>query len=140
MVIAARAGSVGRREIARDLIVGGHARALLGLPEGQWVDVKSAPYDLTGDSGRYELAKDVSAFANGGGGLILIPGRTIDDPNGEVIDHVGDLSLGLVDTGQIRSILADWIYPLIEGLEVLVIETSAGITLCDAPPAMQRLR
>jgi hypothetical protein len=104
----------------------GHARALAGLAEGHWIDVRSAPSDLASDLGRFELAKDVSAFANSDGGLIVIPGSTRNEANGEVIDEIRDLELDLVNPDQIRATLASWVYPIVRGLEVKVIETSPG--------------
>lgn len=49
---------------------------LIGKPESNHMDCKSEPYDLTTDSGRFELSKDVSAFANAAGGFILVGIRT----------------------------------------------------------------
>ncbi|MFD3538420.1 RNA-binding domain-containing protein [Streptomyces sp. NPDC058662] len=46
--------------------------SLLGLCETQWLDVKGGPYQLANPRSVEELAKDVAAFANGGGGLIVI--------------------------------------------------------------------
>ena len=39
------------------------------------------------------------------GGLIVIPGSTRNEPNGEVIDKIGDLDLGRVNPEQIRATL-----------------------------------
>ncbi|GAA3495887.1 hypothetical protein GCM10019016_029880 [Streptomyces prasinosporus] len=48
---------------------------ILGTPESEWVDFKSVgpegPYDLSAEKGKFELAKDVAAFANAGGGPIV---------------------------------------------------------------------
>lgn len=46
--------------------------ALLELSEGQWLDAKGAPYELRDPRAVEELAKDVAAFANGGGGILVI--------------------------------------------------------------------
>ncbi|MEU0030859.1 hypothetical protein [Streptomyces sp. NPDC006335] len=50
-------------------------REILGTPESEWVDFKSVPpegpYDLSTDKGKFELAKDVAAFSNALGGLIV---------------------------------------------------------------------
>jgi hypothetical protein len=37
------------------LLRAGRASMLIGREEGQWLEVKSAPYDLTGDHGKIEL-------------------------------------------------------------------------------------
>jgi hypothetical protein len=48
---------------------------IVGTPESEWVDFKSVPpegpYDLSTDKGKFELAKDVAAFSNASGGLIV---------------------------------------------------------------------
>ena len=50
---------------------------LVGEVENEWFDCKSQPYQLdAGDYAKRELAKDVTAFANAGGGYILIGFRT----------------------------------------------------------------
>jgi predicted HTH transcriptional regulator len=50
---------------------------LIGLHEDAWLEVKgSTPYNFDLPEGRYELAKDVSAFANGTGGIVLVGLRT----------------------------------------------------------------
>jgi len=46
---------------------------LIGREEDAWFEAKQrSPYDLTPPTGRYELAKDVSAFANADGGLLVV--------------------------------------------------------------------
>ena len=47
--------------------------ALIGLDEDTWLEAKGRnPYDFTTPAGRYELAKDASAFANAEGGILLV--------------------------------------------------------------------
>jgi hypothetical protein len=125
LLAAARRGPLDR-QAARDLIVAGHAGALVGLREGIWLDGKGAPYRLESDAEKFELARDTSAFANAEGGLLVIPATTRVERNGEVIDEVRDLDLDLVDVGQIRDVLAEWIFPAIVGLEVQTVETTPG--------------
>ncbi|MEV5801733.1 AlbA family DNA-binding domain-containing protein [Streptomyces collinus] len=45
---------------------------LLEQPEGQWLDAKTVPYALRDPREVEELAKDVCAFANGGGGVLVL--------------------------------------------------------------------
>jgi hypothetical protein len=125
LVQAARSGPLDR-QAARDLVLAGHAGALVGTREGVWLDVKGAPYRLGDDRGKYELAHDVAAFATSRGGLLLIPGTTVLGRNGEVIDEIRDLDLDLVDVGQIRDVLNEWVYPALAGLEVEAVETGPG--------------
>lgn len=53
---------------------------LLGERERSWLDFKQSPYVLDGERGKSELAKDVTAVANSGGGCIVIGVRTRKDP------------------------------------------------------------
>lgn len=62
------------RETAEDLILGGRPELLIGLPEGEWLDVKSHHYDLKTDKGKISLAEAVSRFANAEDGGIVVVG------------------------------------------------------------------
>lgn len=44
---------------------------LLGTSESSWLDFKGTPYALNSPKGRFELCKDVAAFANAQGGLLI---------------------------------------------------------------------
>src|SRR5262245_1703642 len=67
--------------------------ALQGLREDQWFDAKRAPaYDLMTSAGRFELAKDVSSFANAEGGHIVIGLTTAVVPD-EQTEQVNGLEL-----------------------------------------------
>jgi hypothetical protein len=59
------------------LIRSGRADLLFGQPEGEWLDAKRLPYALAQDEQKYELAKDAAAFANGGGGLVVLGLATV---------------------------------------------------------------
>lgn len=113
-------------QAARDLVVSGFGGTLVGLREGVWLDAKSSPYRLDVEAQKYELARDVSAFANAQGGMLVIPATTSLGRNGEVIESVSAMDLELIDVRQTRAVLADWVYPAIVGLEVETYETSPG--------------
>ena len=49
---------------------------LVGEVETTWFDAKDQPYDIDTDIGKRELARDVAAFANSGGGVVIIGLRT----------------------------------------------------------------
>ena len=59
------------RSAVADLVRAGRPDLLIGQPENQWFDAKRGPYVIRGDGARFEFAKDVAAFANTGGGLIV---------------------------------------------------------------------
>src|ERR1700674_223445 len=66
---------------------------LQGLKEDQWFDAKRATtYALATPTGRFELAKDVSSFANAEGGYILIGLTTVEVPD-EQTEQVNGLDL-----------------------------------------------
>jgi len=56
-------------ESVKALLDGRAYDSLIGLREDAWLEAKGGePYDLGAAHGRYELAKDVAAFANRAGG------------------------------------------------------------------------
>ncbi|MER6471549.1 RNA-binding domain-containing protein [Streptomyces collinus] len=92
--------------------------ALLELPEGQWLDAKSAPYELRSPSQVEELAKDVAAFANGGGGVIVVGISTRPEGAGEVLDKVGSVDRSSVNLDQWRKLIREHITPAPRGTSV----------------------
>lgn len=124
-LLALRRGAL-TLQSAYDLVVGGHAGALVGAREGGWLDAKGAPYRLSEDQEAWELAKDVAAFANLAGGLILIPATTRVVRGVEVIDRVKTLQSSSVDEGQHRDVIAARVYPAPVGIQVAFVEDRNG--------------
>lgn len=92
----------------------------MGLPESQWVDFKSTgpegPYDLRLDSKKFELAKDVAAFANASGGL-LVCGFKATRRSGDLhesVVKVTPFNKRLINTERYRSVIAEYVRPLID--------------------------
>src|SRR5262245_55612463 len=57
----------------RNILSSGELERLVAFEEDDFLEAKGPrPYDLTTPKGRFELAKDVSAFANAGGGYLII--------------------------------------------------------------------
>jgi predicted RNase H-like HicB family nuclease len=82
-------------QTAVDLIRAGNGAALIGRPEGPWFDGKAAPYVLTSDAKKWELAKDVAAFANSPtGGVIFIGAKTKSGQDGDVVGIRGGDRVG----------------------------------------------
>lgn len=54
-LVEALVGGTASRDTLADLIRGGHASLLVGLPEGNWLDVKSQEWDLKSDGDKYKL-------------------------------------------------------------------------------------
>ncbi|MFI9616720.1 RNA-binding domain-containing protein [Streptomyces sp. NPDC052023] len=91
---------------------------LLEQPEGQWLDAKTVPYELREPRAVEELAKDVCAFANGGGGVIVlgIGTRVADDM--EVLDRIIPVDRASVDRDQIRKLIRAHVTPAPRGVSV----------------------
>lgn len=86
---------------------------LVGTPEGQEFDFKSAPYLMDDPRNQWELAKDVAAFANSGGGCIVVGCQT-NRSERDVVDAVSGFSAvpkNLVDVPRYRQVLTQLIYP-----------------------------
>ncbi|KMS75887.1 MULTISPECIES: RNA-binding domain-containing protein [Streptomyces] len=92
--------------------------ALLELRETQWLDAKGGPYQLADAKAVEELAKDVAAFANGGGGLIVIGIATRLEHDEEVLDRIVGLDPAAVNVDQIRKLIRQWITPAPRGVRV----------------------
>ncbi|WP_053679709.1 RNA-binding domain-containing protein [Streptomyces sp. XY66] len=93
--------------------------SLLGLRETQWLDAKAAAYQLDADPrAPEELAKDVAAFANGGGGVIVIGVATRVDSDEEVLDHIRGLARDAVNVDQVRKVIRARITPAPRGVRI----------------------
>lgn len=121
---SARNGDI-NREVARDLIAAGHGSALVGRPESQWLEAKSQSWNLDTVAGKFELAKDLSAFANAGGGIILMPAKTSGESGEDIISKVGEMPLERFSETQLRDTIEHRIFPPLRGLEIDVINISA---------------
>jgi hypothetical protein len=92
--------------------------SLLGLRETQWLDAKSGPYQLADPKAAEELIKDVAAFANGGGGVIVIGIATRPEHDEEVLDHIVAADPATVNVDQIRKLIRQRIIPAPRGVRV----------------------
>ncbi|MFD7646043.1 helix-turn-helix domain-containing protein [Streptomyces albidoflavus] len=93
---------------------------IVGTPESEWVDFKSVPpngpYDLSTHKGKFELAKDVAAFANAGGGLIVCGFKAKKRPNElhEVVEKVTPFDKKVVNTDSYKDVLTEYVRPLLK--------------------------
>jgi len=101
--------------------------ALIGLFESEWLDAKKTPYHLDADPQKRELAKDVTALANAGGGIIVLGFKCEKLPTtaGERIKNICTFPVSLVDPKRYNQILADLVHPPPHGVTVLVFENAA---------------
>jgi hypothetical protein len=92
------------------------------VPEGPDLDWKR-DYYTAADAGKKELAKDVCAMANTGGGLITIG---INDAGK---DHASELAPLEIPAGRgeewIQSVLATWVQPVITGVTARRVRSDA---------------
>lgn len=99
----------------------GNLKLLIGMKEDLWFEAKTAAgYDLDTAHGRYELAKDVAAFANSDGGYLVIGLRTTRLVE-ESTDQVTQLDLQLqtaLPESRYAGVIREYIRPTIVGLEV----------------------
>lgn len=128
------------REEARAILGNGDFDQFIDTPEGLEIEFKGEPYRIEQDSQRFELAKDVSGFANAAGGLIVIGARTERDDH-VAVDVVSELRLlrrGLVDEEQYGAIVRDRVYPRLRELHVHFYASAAegdrGLVAIDVPP------
>lgn len=103
------------------IITSGDFNQFIGLAEDAVLEVKQQPYDLDNSAAeRYELAKDVSALANAGGGYIIVGLSTRREPNREVdiVDALNLIAVTAFSTTQYEGIIGDHVYPRIRDLAV----------------------
>jgi hypothetical protein len=136
-LLHAAAGGGLTLETATDLVRSGRAAVLIGQPEGPWFDGKRAPYQLATDADKWELAKDIGAFANATtGGLILLGARTRKGQNGDVVRSISSFDLSMFSPSRYRNIVRRRLHPAVEGLEVraVPITPTHGIGYIYIPP------
>jgi hypothetical protein len=123
-----------------DLIQKRDFEALGGCREGQHLDFKQGWYRLEEDREKAELAKDVAAMANGGGGYIIrgVATERLERAEEEVVSNVQPIPAEKVDPEQHRSIVKTWCYPQIRGIEFhwhpADDEGERGVFVIEVPP------
>jgi hypothetical protein len=107
----------------------------LGTAESKTLDVKSGPYRLDDPGSAAELVKDVAAFANSDGGLILVGFTTKLIDGREFIDELRPVPARLVDTDRYRKIIRERTVPHVRGLSVQFYpgEDEHGVLVIDIP-------
>ncbi len=129
-------------ELEKIILIDHDFDRLLGSAESLWIDCKESPYILNSDFSKYELAKDVSAFANSNGGFILcgIKTKRSLDQLTDIIETIRPFEQNLANLDSYRSIISEWIYPAIEGLRVEWLPTKNNLLkglICIVVPTQQ---
>lgn len=86
---------------------------LIGLAESSVVDFKSTPYAVDTDRGKFELCKDVAAFANAQGGLLVLGVETEKDADQalEIVKALHPFSQNRADVHRYIDILNEYLRP-----------------------------
>lgn len=110
---------------------------ILGTFETAALDFKGAPYRLDEKSEEWELAKDVAAMANSGGGFIVMGVHTEKDHNldEEHASKIAPFPAGMFDPKKAHDVIARDVYPPVEGLRIqLVNRGDKRLGYVEVPP------
>jgi predicted HTH transcriptional regulator len=121
-------------------------QSLIGQSEDTWLEVKGRnPYDLLSPIGRYELSKDVSAFANTRGGFVLI-GMQTDQSSAANLSRIVAFDLlpeADFDRNRYLGIIGEHVRPDIENLSVQWVryqDPYLGLGIIEIPPQRSELK
>jgi hypothetical protein len=106
---------------------------LIGVVEDGRVDFKREPYKLNSDLGKFELGKDVAAFANGREDGIVVIGvetETREDSPFERASRARPMSRSLINEKQYRDTIRDRCYPVPEGFTVTAFPAAGDEERC----------
>jgi len=128
------------REQALAILDGGDFEPFVGEREDLELEFKGEPYQVEREAERFELAKDVCALANGAGGVIVIGVRTErreESPLDEAT-RIRAFRRELVDTARYEALIAERVYPALQGLRVEFkpnsVDGERGLVVVDVPP------
>jgi hypothetical protein len=127
------------REDVLAILEAGDFDALLGTPEALEIEYKGQPYQLDTEGQKFELAKDVSAFANAAGGVLVIGIRTETDDQSavDVAAEVRPFARALVDVQHYQDTLSARIYPSMRDINVrfhpMAADPNRGVIAIDVP-------
>lgn len=139
---AAESGEL-TRETTIELLRAGRADVLIGQPEGSWLDVKSAHYDLDTQHGKISIAQAVARFANAEhGGIVVVGMRGKKIPSGELIHSVCPVPLDGRTLRRYQSALEHHLYPPPDLLDIEEFSDGLGqgIVFIHIPPQHEELK
>jgi hypothetical protein len=95
------------------------ATDVLGTIENDLFEFKSQPYRTTTVAERWELAKDVAAFANAKGGCIVVGVKTapLSSVPGERADSLTEIPSDRISHPKLPRILEQLVYPELRGIQ-----------------------
>ncbi|MGI8808228.1 MAG: AlbA family DNA-binding domain-containing protein [Acidimicrobiales bacterium] len=115
------------------LLVEGREAELIGIAESDRLDFKQSPHQLATDRGKWELAKDVAALANSGGGALVVGIATTipEDTEEEIASEVTLFPAGLASVKQHRDVLdaKSGVYPTVRDVTIRRFDRPEGKAL-----------
>ncbi|MFK0156474.1 helix-turn-helix domain-containing protein [Streptomyces sp. NPDC090493] len=86
---------------------------LKGTAENGWLDFKTTPYAVHTEKGKFELAKDVAAFANAQGGLLVCGARTValTTEAKDVVEELTPFPKELAKIQNCRDVIQEYVLP-----------------------------
>jgi hypothetical protein len=140
-LIEAADGGALERETTLDLLRSGRVDVLLGQPENDWLDFKREGYART-DRGKLELAKDVAAFANAAGGILMLGVATTKAGHLETASAIMPCLPASISVNSYRAILARRVHPPPEHLEMFAIRQKSGgdVWVLSVPPQPEEFK
>ncbi|MFE2681886.1 RNA-binding domain-containing protein [Streptomyces mirabilis] len=141
LLLAVEGGEL-TRTTTLELLRAGRAEALIGLPEGPWLDVKSSHYDLSRTAGKISIAQAVARFANAEhGGIVVVGMRGKKIPGGELIHSICAPPIDARTLHRYHVALKDHLYPPPDFLQVEQVPSSAGnLVIIHVPPQPEELK
>lgn len=132
---ASPGGSLTRLTLV-DLLRAGHVNALLGQPEGPWLEAKGQHYDLSKVGGKVALAQAVARFANAAhGGVVVVGLETKNVPGREEIRRVSPVPRDPRIVRKYHAALETHLIPPPDLLENESIDLADGmLVLVHVPP------
>jgi hypothetical protein len=98
------------------ILKGGHFDQFIGAMESDEFECKAEPYRLDDKRQKFELAKDISSFANARGGMIVVGLVTERDAalSGDVVTGLRLFEEQNINIGQYHDVLNSWLYPRLQ--------------------------
>jgi hypothetical protein len=127
----------------KSVITAGQAHLLIGQHEHQSFEAKTVAYELSTHETRYELAKDVAAFSNGGEEGLLVCGLKTKTIRGtDIVVAATPVELSSVRPRDWIRRIRNLVVPAPEGLRVSVVPRGGarGYVLIEIPRQPENLK
>jgi hypothetical protein len=140
-LIRASAGGLTPATVA-DLLRAGHATALLGQPEGSWLEAKREHYPLKEMKGKIRIAQTVAQFANADSGGVVVIGLATKQVAGvDTINAVTPIEPDPNVRRRYVQVLQNHLYPPPGDLSIEVVRADGGdLLLIVVPPQPEELK